>query len=134
MKKLILILTITLLTTITIFAQTAKSSVEVLYFKANLACCKAKSCNVLEADIKDIIEKSYPTGNVVFKEVKLTDEANKALVEKYNAKSQTVIIVKKKKKKETSTDVSDIVQNYLKDQNKEKLKQDLLTKVDVKVK
>lgn len=110
-------------------AQTAKNKIEVLYFKANLACCKARSCNALESDIKKIISESYPDSSVVLTEVKLVDTINNALIAKYNAQSQTVVIVKKRKKKEFSIDVSDIVKAYVQNQNKETLKQELTSKI-----
>jgi hypothetical protein len=119
MKKRLVILMIALLAGTTVFAQTNKKGIEVLYFKANLACCKAKACNALEADIEAMIQKNFPDGNVVFKEVKLAEDTNKVLVEKYKAQSQTVVLVKKKGKKELSNDVSDIVKQYLIDKNKE---------------
>jgi hypothetical protein len=112
MKKSLISLIIIVLSATYIFAQTSKGSVEVLYFKANLACCKAKACNALESDIQRIITTNYPTGNVIFKEIRLADEANKSLVEKYTARSQTVILIYKGKKKEKYFEVSDIVQNY----------------------
>lgn len=112
-----------------IFSQSGKT-VEILYFKANLACCKAKACNALEGEVKGIIEKNYPEGNVQFKEIKLADEANKALVEKYSAQSQTVVIVIKKKKKEKSTDISDVVANYAKTSDKENFETELKAKID----
>ncbi|HNW90079.1 MAG TPA: hypothetical protein PKN48_10475 [Bacteroidales bacterium] len=130
MKKVTLLLAFLIISTSALFAQSAKGKAEVLYFKANLACCKAKACNVLEADIKTIVEKNYPKGNVVFKEIKLAEESNKALVEKYQAGSQTVVIVKKKKKNETSINVTDIVKNYLLDQNKETLEKELVAQID----
>src|SRR5574344_80463 len=73
-----------------LFAQ--KNKVEVLYFKAQLSCCKAASCNKIENEIKDIIKKNFEGKAVGFKQVLLSDQANKALIEKYNAKSQTVIL------------------------------------------
>lgn len=119
----------------TMFAQSKNVKVEVLYFKANLACCKAKSCNVLENDIKAIIVKNYPDSNsVTFKEIKLVDEANKALIEKHKAESQSVIIVKKKKKKETVIDVTDIIKAYIKDQNKLSLELQLVSKINEPIK
>lgn len=130
MKKTALFLAIIIISASALFAQSTKGKAEVLYFKANLACCKAKACNVLEADIKGIVEKNYPKGNVVFKEVKIAEESNKPLVDKYQASSQTVIIVKKKKKKETSVNVSDLVQNYMKNQDKIALETELIAKID----
>ncbi|HOY30809.1 MAG TPA: hypothetical protein PKW80_02915 [Bacteroidales bacterium] len=130
MKKATLLIAVLIISASALFAQSTKGKAEVLYFKANLACCKAKACNVLEADIKGIVEKNYPTGNVIFKEVKIAEESNKALIDKYQATSQTVIIVKKKKKKETSVNVTDIVKNYMLDQNKETLEKELIAKID----
>ena len=105
-----------------------------LYFKANLACCKAKACNLLEADIQNIITKNYPNGEVKFTEVKLVDAANKELIDKYNAKSQTVIITKENKKTETYVDVSDIVQKYVQGQDKVAFEKEFITKINEKPK
>jgi len=135
MKTSLILLIIVMTSVINLSAQTKNAKIEVLYFKANLACCKAKSCNALENDIKTIIVKNYPDSNsVIFKEIKLVDEANKALIEKYKAESQTVIIIKKKKKKETSIDVTDIVKIYIKDQNKESLEKQLISKINEPIK
>jgi hypothetical protein len=134
MKKTIFLLTIAILSGMMLYAQSKKSSIEVLYFKANLACCKAKACNQLEADIQNLITKNYPKGNVVFKEIKLADAANKELIDKYNAKSQTVIIVKKTKKKESFSDVSDIVQKYMISQDKAGFEKDLTAKINESLK
>ena len=130
MKKTALFLAFIIISASALFAQSTKGKAEVLYFKANLACCKAKACNVLEADIKGIVEKNYPKGNVIFKEVKIAEESNKPLVDKYQASSQTVIIINKKKKKEASINVSDLVRNYLKNQDKVALETELIAKID----
>lgn len=103
---------------------------EVLYFKANLACCQARSCSTLESDVKAAVEKSFTNGDVSFKVLKLADEANKELVEKYHAKSQTVVVVATKRKKETSVDISDIVRDYSRNRNKDLLEQNLIAKVN----
>lgn len=95
-----------------LFAQGKKEVVEVLYFKAELACCKARACNALEADVQKVVETNFKDQNVAFKEIKLSDSANAELVQTYNAKSQTVVIVTTKKKKATSSDVSDVVASY----------------------
>lgn len=130
MKKSIVLFAIIMLSGMLLSAQSAKNKIEVLYFKANLACCKAKACNVVEADIQKIISDNYPDSSVVLTEVKLADTTNNALIAKYNAQSQTVVIVRKKKDKEFSIDVSDIVKVYIQNQNKETLKQELVAKVD----
>ena len=135
MKKIILISLVALLAISgTLFAQSNKKSVEVLYFKANLACCKAKACNALEGNIKSIIDKNYPNGNVNFKVVKLADEANKEMVDKYKAQSQTVVIVSKKKKKEVSVDVSDLVNTYAKDNDQAKFEMALTAQINENLK
>lgn len=110
-------------------AQNNKGKIEVLYFKANLACCKAKACNAIETDIQAIILKNFPDNSVSFKEIKLADTLNNALIKKYSAVSQSVIIVKKKKKKEFSTDISYAVKSYIQSQNKEALEAELLSKI-----
>lgn len=112
------------------FGQSNKRSIEVLYFKANLACCKAAACNALQNDVDSVIVKYFQDENIEFKVVKLADEANKELVNRYNAKSQTVIIVNKKKKKEHMIDVSDIVANYSKTRNKAKFEDEMKAKIE----
>jgi hypothetical protein len=111
------------------FASVAQK-VEVIYFKAELACCKAKACNALEEEVKAVVEKNFASDKVAFNEVKLADEQNKELVEKHNAKSQTVVIVSKKRKKEMVIDVSDIVRNFSRSQNKTEFEKELVTKIN----
>ncbi|MBN2890244.1 MAG: hypothetical protein JXL97_00115 [Bacteroidales bacterium] len=119
MKQIFLILFVSIIASSSIFAQKSKKTVEVLYFKANLTCCQAKACNTIEADIKKIIEDNYDE-NVTFKQVKLDDEANKPLIERFNAKSQTVVLVKYFRTKEKATvDVSEIVKQYAYDKKVE---------------
>ena len=128
MKKSIFMLVVAMITIIgATHAQSSKNETEILYFKANLSCCKARACNALEADVRSVIEKYFADKNISFKVVKLADEANKALIEKYNAKSQTVVIVKKKK--ETATDVSAIVRDYAIKKDKEKFEKELKNKI-----
>jgi len=130
MKKSIFMLVVAMITIVgATHAQSSKNETEILYFKANLSCCKARACNALEADVISVIEKYFADKNISFKVVKLADEANKALIEKYNAKSQTVVIVKKKKKKETATDVSEIVHDYAINKDKEKFEKELKNKI-----
>lgn len=130
MKKSIVVLLVFLLAGTMAFAQNGKAKMEVLYFKANLACCKARACNALEADIQTIVQKNFADSSVIFRPVKLADEVNKALVEKYKAQSQTVIIVKNSKKKEVSLDVSDVVKAYVQNQDKIALETSLLARVN----
>ena len=128
MTNVFVILYLRLFVSTGLFAQ-KKNVVEVLYFKANLACCKAKSCAMLENDVKTIVEKNFTDGTVIFREIKLADEANKELVEKYKAQSQTVILVKKTKKGENSLDISEDIKAYRQSQNKEELEKSVLAKV-----
>jgi len=125
MKKLILI-PVLVFFAIASYAQKC----EILYFKANLPCCHARACNNLEADVKSIIDTKFKDGNVTMKVVKLGDEENKELVEKYNAKSQTVVLVSTKKKNETVVDVSDIVRNYARNNNKDEFETALIAKIN----
>jgi hypothetical protein len=127
MKKIFLGLFVVLLMT-NLSAQTKKNPIEVLYFKANLACCKARACNALEDNIVKIIEKNYPKRNVVLKEIKLSDTLNTALIEKYKAKSQTIVIVKKSKKAESSNDISDLVKTNI--QNYDNLEKEIVAKLN----
>ena len=102
MKKSVLLFLVSLLTISagTVLAQANKKSTEVLYFKANLCKCKQGACNALQADVDSVVIKYFQGENIQFKVIKLADVANKDLVAKYNAKSQTVVIVSRKKKKE----------------------------------
>lgn len=132
MKKTILFIMAAFLTlSIAAFGQSGKKSVEVLYFKANLACCKARACDALQADVDSVLIKYFPDKKIDFKVIRLAEEANKDLVATYNAKSQTVVIVKRKGKKETATDVSSIVQEYAKTYDKEKFENEMKEKISV---
>lgn len=125
MKKMMSILGMMLFIGLTASAQKA----EVMYFKADLACCKATACNTLESDVKAVIENHFKTGDVQFTSVKISDQENKQLIDKYQAKSQTVVVVSKSKKSETVVDVSDIVRNYSRNRDKANLEKELLAKV-----
>jgi hypothetical protein len=109
MKNLLLVLIFSIGAVFTMNAQKA----EFLYFKANLPCCPAKSCNALEGDLKTLIETNYPKGDVVFKTIMIADEANKELVEQYNAKSQTCVLVVKNKKGDSYVDMSAMAKTYM---------------------
>jgi len=99
------------------FSQKGTTAV-VMYFKADLACCKARACASLENEVKTIVESNFTKGNVVFKEVKISDPENAELVKQYNAQSQTVIIVVQKKKKFNSLEATDLVKTYARSQDK----------------
>jgi len=108
MKKLSVLLFVVLFFTLQGYAQ----KVEVLYFKANLACCAAKACANLEGQIKSVVEKNFKTSVVAFKTIMLNDTAQSELINRYNAKSQTVVLVQKKKKNPQTKDVSEMVKNF----------------------
>ncbi|NCA77722.1 MAG: hypothetical protein EOM90_15425 [Alphaproteobacteria bacterium] len=115
-------------------AKDNKNVIEVLYFKANLACCKAKACNSLEAKVKEIVEKSWTDGSVSFRQVKLSDTTNTDLIKKYNAQSQTLVLVKSSKKKSTSVDVSGILQDYAKTNDAQKFETELTARINELIK
>ncbi len=100
---------------------------ELLYFKANLPCCRAKSCNQLENNLKSIVENNFSNDEVTFQRVKLADENNKELVNEYNARSQTVIIEANKKSK--SLDISDMVARYQKSRDKKAVEKEIVDKI-----
>jgi len=66
--------------------------------------------------------------------VALADEANKALIDKYNAQSQTVILVRTIKKKEFATDLTPIVQAYKQSNDKAKFEQEMKAKIEEVIK
>ena len=133
MKKFIGSFLVILFITNVAFSQT-KCSVEVLYFKAKLCGCKARVCDALEANVRSLIQEEYPDMNIEFKTVSLADAANKDLIAKHNARSQTVVMIQTKKKNETVVDLTAIVQTYSRDRNKEKFKNDLTIKVGDQIK
>ncbi len=126
MKKIFVLLSLAIFTGISCLAQKA----EVLYFKADLPCCHARACNNLEANIKTMIESYYADGSVSFKTVRLSDPDNVHLIEKFNARSQTVVIVSMKRGKENITDISDMVRAFARSNNTESFEKDLTAKID----
>jgi len=128
MKTRILILVIALFASLSIYAQKNKGSVEVLYFKAQLACCQAKSCNVLENDLKTIIQNNF-SKKVKFKEIKLNEPKNDNLIKKYSARSQTVIVISTKKGKEKSLDLTNIINEYKKNSDLENFEKQIIEKI-----
>ncbi len=105
-----------------------ETEVEAMYFKANLACCKARACNALQADVAEAVSKYSDEKIVSFKVIKLSDKDNKELVDKYDAKSQTVVIYNKEEDK--AIDVTSIVNKYKRDRNKQQLEKELKKKID----
>jgi len=138
MKKTIILLALFMLSSMFLSAQSSKGSIEVLFFKENIPCCggncpgcKARADKYLRADIRKIIKTNYTDSSVIFKVIKMSDSTNYSLIEKYKAKSQTVVIVKKKKKKDLSMDISDIIKTYVQNQNKDSLELELKNKIEV---
>lgn len=126
MKKLSIII-VSLLFAAGAMAQTSSKKVEVLYFKANLSCCQAKTCNNLENVSRDIVAKNFSADEVAFKTVALANEANKSLVNKYKAKSQSLIIVNNKKKKHFN--MSNALAKYARDKDKAAFEKELIVKI-----
>ncbi len=126
MKKLLTIFSIFMLMGVMAFAQKA----EILYFKADLGCCRERACNALENDVKSIIESNFTERDVRFVTVKISDDVNNELVSKHNARSQTVVITAKKRRNETTVDVSDIVRAYSRNRDKAELEKGLIAKIN----
>jgi hypothetical protein len=126
MKKLLTIVFVVFLTALTAHAQKA----EVLYFKGDLSCCNARACNALELELKSFIENNYKNGDVVFRTVKISDPESAALVQKHNAKSQTVVVVKRGGRNEKTQDLSEVVKNYNSNRDKPTFERDILAKVN----
>lgn len=76
MKKSLLLLSFAFLIATLTNAQT----IELVYFKANLPCCHARSCNQLENQIKSIVETKYDKENLAFRTVRITNPDNEELV------------------------------------------------------
>ncbi|MFW5852155.1 MAG: hypothetical protein ACOCWB_08025 [Bacteroidota bacterium] len=110
------------------FSQSAQT--EVLYFKADLPCCPARACNLLENNLQSLIEKNVPSEKVAFRVVKLSDTTHAEIVEHFDAKSQTVIIVKDRfLLKDVEIDISDIVAQYARSRNKEEIETEIVQKI-----
>ncbi|ASB49236.1 hypothetical protein [Alkalitalea saponilacus] len=125
MKKLILISAIALMSGMAVMAQKA----EVLYFKAQLGCCVARACDMLQNDIKTMVESNFDASEVVFKEVRLADPSNAELVQKFNARSQTVVVVRNGDS-EKFKDISTEVRNYLRFRDREEFESTLVASVN----
>jgi hypothetical protein len=92
------------------------------------------TCNALEDQVKSVINKEFPDKNIEFKRVWLNEKENDALIQKYSAKPQTVVLVKIKKEKETVTDLTEIVKDFSSKQNKEKFETELKEKISASLK
>lgn len=114
MKKILLSLSFIL---IALFSHAQSAPIEVLFFKTQLSCCAAHSCNTLVEDVKKTIETNFSSKKVVFKEINIKEEKNKELVKKFNAKHQNVFVVVTKKGEETIINITDLVAEYNSDKN-----------------
>ena len=112
----------------------SKENIEVLYFKAKQCACKTMTCNAIEDQVKSVIDKEFQNKNIEFKRVWLNEKENDVLIQKYNAKPQTVVLVKKKRDKETVTDLTEIVKDFASKQNKEKFETELKVKISESLK
>lgn len=130
MKRISLFMMIVFITmSTTVFSQSKNNSVEVLYFKAKQCACKTRVCDALENQMKSTIEKDFPDENIVFTRVWLNDKGNATLIEKYQAKPQTVVLVKTKRKKEWSADLTEPVKNLTVKGKAETAEADLKNKI-----
>jgi hypothetical protein len=123
MKNVIVLLIATLFALVS-YAQKA----EVLYFKANLPCCQATACDALQKEVQSVISKNFKKSEISLVVVKLADEANKSLIEKHNAKSQTLVLELKNNKKE-AVDLSDILRAYLRNNDKKQLETAIVERI-----
>ncbi|MDG5800293.1 hypothetical protein QA597_07990 [Marinilabiliaceae bacterium ANBcel2] len=121
MKRLFIIAAIILMSGMACISQKA----EVLYFKAELACCRARACDMLQNDIKAMVESNFEESEVLFKEVRLSNPDNAELVEKFDARSQTVVIVKNGDV-ENFVDISAESRTYLRTRNREEFENNLI--------
>jgi hypothetical protein len=134
MKKQIVFLFALLLASTSLLAQSKNTKAVVMYFKADLACCKARACASIENDIKAIVEENFQNGNVVFSSIRISDPENAAMVEQYKAKSQTVMIVVSKKKKVSSVEASELVSKYVRDRDKEAFEKEFVQLINANMK
>ena len=106
------------------FAQKA----DILYFKANLPCCQAAACDALQNEVQAIISRNFKKSEVRMLVVKLTDEKNKSLIEKHQAKSQTLILEFRNNKKKP-VDLSDILRAYLRINDRKQLESSIVERI-----
>ncbi|MDD3875575.1 MAG: hypothetical protein PHT69_03085 [Bacteroidales bacterium] len=125
MKKTFLVLFTMSLIGLSSYAQ----KVEVLYFKADLACCAARACANLEGQVKAVVEENFNNRDVVFKSIRIADPENAALIEKYSARSQTVIIRSLKRRSVNFTDATTMVRDFSRSQDQEAFKQSFLSAI-----
>lgn len=129
MKKSILFLAVILLAFSGTTFGKSKEVVEVLYFKAKQCACKTRTCNAVEDQVKSVILKDFPDENIEFKRVWLNEKENEALIQKYSAKPQTVIMVRTKKDKEIVTDLTEIVHQFSLKKNQEEFEKQMKTTI-----
>ena len=115
MKKILFILTVCLaFISVTINAQnqsqkktTAKNYVEVIYFHSKQGCA---TCIAIEKYTQEAINKELANqiknGEVIFKNIDISQKNNQAIAEKYKVTWSSLFIVKHKNGKETSKDMT----------------------------
>ncbi len=130
MKKINLFITIAFLAFSGISFGQSQKNTEVLFFKPNLSCCKARACDKLAGNIKKIVETNFPAKEIVFHTILIAKQENKGLVDKYNVKSQKVVVVKNRMLgKDKVVDISDIVAKYPRAKNKEEAEKEIVDKI-----
>jgi hypothetical protein len=111
-------------------AAMAQKSAEVLYFKANLPCCKARSCNAMQSEVEKAVNKYFAGQGIGFRTIMLSDAANAELVKKHAAKSQTVVFVNTKGRKEKVVDLSAAVKGFLSHYDSQQLEAELKAAIE----
>ncbi len=133
MKKIAL--TLILLAAMTgVLAQDNAASVTVYYFHGAYRC---PTCKAIEANSKATVEKFFPaelkSGTVKFEVVDVSEEANKAIAERYEAAGSALWVTRTAGGKETRTDLTDFAFSYAKS-DLPKFEQGLKTKIQENLK
>lgn len=73
----------------------SKSKLEVIYFHATMRC---PTCNAIEDNARKLLEKSFRSqldnGEIKFASYNVDEDANKAIVEKYQISFSTLLLIK----------------------------------------
>jgi hypothetical protein len=117
MKKLLLIISVFILS-VSMQAQTASKPVlQVYYFHATNRC---PTCNSIEANTKKTLETSFAKelkdGKIKYTVLNSDEDKNKAICEKYEAYGATLILVKYLNGKETSENMTNFAFSYSRNQ------------------
>jgi len=94
-------------------AQNANLKLQIYYFHATHRC---KTCNSIENNVKQVLESNYKEqmakGLIDFKVLCVDDEANKTLVNKYEAAGASLHLVKIENGVEKDNDLTDYAFSY----------------------